>query len=71
MATPFFDRPILNSAYGVPTQHHALDSEGQPIDIQSAQGRRRSSLITLFPKSKSQGAKGMHATLGWCSGTSR
>ncbi len=28
MATPFFERPILNSPYKIPTQHHALTATG-------------------------------------------
>ncbi|MCJ2038818.1 hypothetical protein MKK55_07595 [Methylobacterium sp. J-059] len=64
MATPFFERPILNSPYEVPTRHHALDSEGQPLNQEPAQGRRRSSLITPVPKSKKQSGKGKQATLG-------
>lgn len=40
MAKPFFEQPILNSAYGVPTQHHALDGDGQPLGQQPVQGWR-------------------------------
>ncbi|WP_187278856.1 hypothetical protein [Methylobacterium sp. WL12] len=69
MATPFFERPILNSPYSVPTQHHALDSEGQPLDQEPAQGRRRSSLITPVPKSKKQRGKGRQTALGLGDGT--
>lgn len=64
MAKPFFERPILNSPYEVPTQHHALDSEGQPLDQEPAQGRRRSSLITPVPKSRRQNGRGKQTSLG-------
>ncbi|KQP28814.1 DEAD/DEAH box helicase family protein [Methylobacterium sp. Leaf100] len=69
MATPFFERPILNSPYKIPTQHHALDSDGQPLDQEPAQGRRRSSLITPVPKSKKQRGRGRQTVLGLGDGT--
>ena len=40
MAKPFFEQPILNSSYAVPTRHHALDAEGQPLDLAPIEGRR-------------------------------
>jgi type III restriction enzyme len=46
----FFERPILNSHYAVPRLHHALDRDGQPLDLAPAEGRRRSELITPVPK---------------------
>ena len=54
----FFDRPILNSPYEVPTRHHALDADGQPLDMPPVEGRRRSELITPVPKPRKQKAKG-------------
>jgi len=33
MTESFFDRPILNSPYEVPRFHHALDQDGQPLDL--------------------------------------
>ena len=50
MVDSFFENPILNSPYLVPTRHHALDKDGQPLDEPPAQGRRRSELITPVPK---------------------
>ena len=50
MTESFFDRPILNSPYEVPRLHHALDKDGQPLDLPPVQGRRRSELITPVPK---------------------
>ncbi len=46
----FFDQPILNSRYVVPSRHHALDEEGQPLDVPPVEGRRGSKLITPVPK---------------------
>ena len=57
MSGSFFERPILNSPYIVPTLHHALDGEGQPLDEPPAQGRRRSELITPVPKPRKQQKK--------------
>ena len=50
MAESFFERPILNSPYDIPRLHHALDEDGQPLDLPPVQGRRRSELITPVPK---------------------
>ena len=50
MAKSFFERPILNSPYDVPKLHHALDEDGQPLDVPPVEGRRRSELITPVPK---------------------
>lgn len=57
MAESFFDQPILNSPYTVPTRHHALDGDGQPLDGPPVEGRRRSELITPVPKPKKQKGK--------------
>jgi superfamily I DNA/RNA helicase len=50
MTEAFFERPILNSPYEVPRLHHALDKDGQPLDLPPVEGRRRSELITPVPK---------------------
>ena len=50
MSSSFFDHPILNSPYAAPTRHHALDADGQPLDVPPVSGRRRSELITPVPK---------------------
>src|SRR5665648_1094131 len=50
MAESFFERPILNSPYEAPSLHHALDEDGQPLDVPPVEGRRRSELITPVPK---------------------
>jgi len=57
MPTSFYDQPILNSPYGVPTRHHALDDDGQPLDLPAVDGRRRSKLITPVPRAKKRGKK--------------
>ena len=32
MVASFYERPILNSPYAIPSLHHALDATGQPLD---------------------------------------
>lgn len=50
----FFERPILNSPYELPKLHHALDADGQPMDIPPLSGRRPSDLRTPIPRSRSR-----------------
>jgi hypothetical protein len=57
MTESFFERPILNSPYKVPALHHALDKDGQPLDLPPVQGRRRSELITPVPKPRKKKSK--------------
>jgi type III restriction enzyme len=57
VADSFFENPILNSPYFVPTRHHALDKDGQRLDEPPAQGRRRSELITPVPKPRKKNNK--------------
>lgn len=57
MPDSFFDQPILNSPYEVPTRHHALDAEGQPLDLPPVEGRRRSEFITPVPKPRKRRAQ--------------
>lgn len=57
MHPTFFEQPILNSPYEVPTRHHALDNDGQPLDQPPVEGRRRSELITPVPKPRKQQKK--------------
>src|SRR5665213_1474242 len=71
MADSFFERPILNSPYQVPKLHHALDDEGQPLDVPPVEGRRRSELITPVPRPrKSKSKAGAQGTLGLGDGPS-
>jgi type III restriction enzyme len=44
MADSFFEQPILNSPYEIPTRHHDLDKDGQPTDRPPVQGRPRCEL---------------------------
>lgn len=53
----FFERPVLNSPYEVPKLHHALDDEGQPLDIAPLEGRRESKFLTPVPKPQKQKKK--------------
>jgi type III restriction enzyme len=57
MSASFFDHPILNSPYDAPTRHHALDADGQPLDVPPVAGRRRSELITPVPKPRKKQRK--------------
>jgi type III restriction enzyme len=52
----FFQSPILNSPYAVPTRHWALDPNGQPTGT-VVSGRRRSDLTTPIPKPKKKMGK--------------
>ena len=41
MANPFFDRPVLNSPYDIPSRYWELDKDGQPTQqIVRARGMR-------------------------------
>src|SRR3954449_10699851 len=57
MAPNFFEQPILNSPYTVPTRHHALDDDGQPLNLPPVDGRRQSKLITPVPKPRKKQKK--------------
>lgn len=48
----FYERPILNSPYGVPAYHHPLDDKGQPLDAEPRRGRRPSRFIVPVPASR-------------------
>lgn len=57
MTESFFDRPILNSPYVPPRLHHALDEDGQPLDVPPLAGRRESKFITPVPKPRKRQKK--------------
>ncbi len=58
MSDPFFEKPILNSPYTMPTRHWELDPAGQPTQRIVAE-RRRASFVTPIPKPKKRvGAEG-------------
>jgi type III restriction enzyme len=54
MAASFFEQPILNNPYEAPRFHHALDDDGQPLDVPPVEGRRRSEIITPVPMPRMQ-----------------
>ena len=62
MPSSFFEQPILNSPYEVPTRHHALDADGQPLEQPPVPGRRRSELITPVPKPRKKQRKSGQAS---------
>ena len=51
---PFYKQPVLNSPYRVPTRHHALGDDGQPLDQPPIVGRRRSKYMVPVPKGRKQ-----------------
>lgn len=57
MTKSFFEQPILNSPYDVPTRYHPLDGDGQPLDQPPVNGRRKSELLTPVPKPRKQQKK--------------
>ncbi len=57
MSPSFFDQPILNTPYDPPTWHHALDDDGQPMDLPPVPGRRGSKLITPVPRARKKQGK--------------
>lgn len=51
MSNAFFEKPILNSPYEIPSQHWELDPHGQPTQ-KIVESRRRAEFITPIPKPK-------------------
>ena len=49
MANPFFDQPILNTPYEMPSRYWELDRDGQPTQ-KIIPGRRIADFITPIPK---------------------
>ncbi|MCA0269958.1 MAG: DEAD/DEAH box helicase family protein, partial [Bacteroidetes bacterium] len=64
---PFFDHPILNSPYAIPTRHWELDESGQPTQ-RWVESRRRADFVTPIPKTKKQKAKPQQVGLGFDEG---
>ncbi len=52
MSNSFFNEPILNSPYKIPTRYHPLDKNGQPLEGQPEDGRRKSEFLTPVPESR-------------------
>jgi type III restriction enzyme len=63
MAASFFEQPILNNPYEAPRFHHALDGDGQPLDVPPVEGRRRSEIITPVPMPRMQTGRTRQGTL--------
>ena len=59
----FFERPILNSPYEVPSLHHALSEDGQPLDLPPIAGRRPSKHVTPVPKPRKRKGKAKQESL--------
>lgn len=55
MSNPFFDHPILNSPYNIPTRHWELDEHGQPTQ-RIVEARRAASFVTPIPKPRKRKA---------------
>ncbi len=53
MAQQFFEKPILNSPYEIPSQHWELDKSGQPTH-QLIKSRRPAEFISPIPKPRKQ-----------------
>ena len=51
MSEPFFDKPILNSPYAIPTKHWELDENGQPTH-RIKDTRRLADFVTPIPLPK-------------------
>ena len=47
----FFDQPILNSPYSIPSKHWELDDDGQPTGV-LLESRRKPKFTTAIPKPK-------------------
>jgi type III restriction enzyme len=62
MSDLFFEKPILNSPYEMPTRHWELDPSGQPTQ-QITETRRRAEFITPIPKPRKQKGGGKQDSL--------
>jgi len=56
LGNSFYERPILNSPYRVPSLFHPLDDNGQPLDGEPIKGRRPSKFIVPVPASRKKSA---------------
>lgn len=68
MNNPFFDKPILNSPYEIPTRHWELDSDGQPTQ-RILETRRPAKFITPIPKPKKRKGAAKQEALVFDDGT--
>src|ERR1700693_3988274 len=58
VSKPFYEQPVLNSPYNVPTRHHALDAEGRPLEHPPIAGRRRCGYVAPVPQARKQRQRG-------------
>jgi type III restriction enzyme len=58
----FFEKPILNTPYAMPTRHWEMDEEGRPTD-RVIESRRRSELISAMPQAKSKKPGGLQSEM--------
>jgi type III restriction enzyme len=58
VSKPFYEQPVLNSAYHIPTRHHALGADGQPLDHPPTEGRRRCGYVAPVPRARKQRQRG-------------
>jgi type III restriction enzyme len=59
----FFDHPILNSPYDPPSRYHALDADGQPLEVPPIEGRRPCDFVTPVPKPKRRPSKAAQTSM--------
>lgn len=58
MSKPFYQQPVLNSPYYVPTRHPALGPDGQPLDHPPIEGRLQCGYVAPVPKARRQRQRG-------------
>lgn len=58
MSKLFYEQPILNSPYLVPSRHHGLGDDGRPLDLPPLEGRRKCGYVTPVPKARKQRQRG-------------
>ena len=63
MSQSFFDHPILNSPYDPPSRYHALDADGQPLEVPPIEGRRPCDFVTPVPKPKRRPSKAAQTSM--------
>ena len=63
----FYDQPILNSPYGEPNRHHALDKSELPTDKPPIEGRRSSALLSAHTEVPETTRPAGRAMLSWTS----
>ena len=62
MSDLFFEKPIINSPYEIPSRHWELDASGQPTQ-KIADSRRLAEFITPIPKPRKQKGAGKQDSL--------